>query len=274
MHGVMLMRKSFRVAVLGAGMLSLLVGAGAFAAESRLDSLIARLKGLDAAGRRAAVKSLSAADRKAMHAEFRALSPDAKKALRADLVRAQKARPAGKAPQGGVGTVQYDTGTPHSFRDNAGNVVGNRFNTGFGNPHTISLVTFNLNGTFSPFGTPVRVYGAPVGTAAPVLAGTTFFGTPNVGTNFQWNLPDIAGQNGTFLGGVQQSGSFSTINPTFVGINVDINNGGQGFHGMNINLSGSAFNPNATVAPGQPFNAIFRATGNNLPVELMGFDVQ
>ena len=44
------MRKSFRVAILGTGMLSLLMGANAFAAQ-RLDAFVARLKGLDAAGR-------------------------------------------------------------------------------------------------------------------------------------------------------------------------------------------------------------------------------
>jgi len=274
MHGVMLMRKTFRVAVLGTGMLSLLVGAGAFAAESRLDAFIARLKGADAAGRRQIAKSLSGSDRKALHAEYRALSPAAQKELRAGLAGARKAKASrGKSPKV-IGTVQYDTGTLFNLRDNFGQVVGNRFNTGFGNPHTISVVTFNLNGTFSPGGTPVRVYGAPVGTIAPVLAQTTFFGQPNVGTFFTWDLPNIVGHNGTFLAGVAQSGSFSTINTTFVGINVDVNNGGQGFHGMNINVGGSGFNPNATVAPGQPFNAVFRATGENLPVELMGFDVQ
>ena len=265
------MRKNLRVALLGTGMLSLLMGTSAFAAQS-LDSFVAKMRGLDAAGKKAAMKALSAADRKAMHAEFKALPASEKAAVNAALGRkkAGGSGKAGKAPKGGIGTVQYDTGTPHTLRDDAGNVVGNNFNTGFGNPHTISVVTFSMNGTFA--GTPVAVYGAPAGTVAPVLAQTTFAGLP-IGTLVTWNLPDIAGHNGQFLGGVQQSGSFSTINTTFVGVQMDVNNGGQGFHGMNINLGGSAYNPAATVG-GAPFNTIFRATGNNLPVELMGFDVQ
>jgi hypothetical protein len=266
------MRKNLRVALLGTGMLSLLMGTSAFAAQS-LDSFVAKMRGLDAAGKKAAMKALSAADRKAMHAEFKALPASEKAAVNAALGRkkAGGSGKVGKAPKGGIGTVQYDTGTPHTLRDDFGQVVGNNFNTGFGNPHTISVVTFSMNGTFG--GTPVRVYGAPAGTVAPVLAGTTFAGLP-IGTLVTWNLPDIAGHNGQFLGGVMQSGSFSTINTTFVGVQIDVNNDGiHGFHGMNINLGGSAYNPAATVG-GASFNTIFRATGNNLPVELMGFDVQ
>jgi hypothetical protein len=269
MHGVMLMRTNLRVAVLGTGMLSLLMAAGAMAAESRLQSFVAKLGGLDAAGKRAAMKALSAADRKAMHGEYKAMPAAEKKVVDAALGRGKAGGGKGRAPKA-IGTVAYDTGVGHSSRDDWGSVVGNRFNTGFGNPHTISVVTFQMNGTFAT--TPVRVYGAPVGTVAPVLAGTTFAGLPQ-GVLVTWNLPDIAGHVGTFLGGVEQSGSFSTIDSTFTGVDVDINNGGQGFHGMNINLGGSGFNPAATVT-GVPFNTIFRATGNNLPVELMNFDVQ
>lgn len=252
-------------------MLSMLMGAGAFAAESRLDALVARLKGMDTAGKRQALKALSNTERKQLHAEYRALSPEAKKALNATFGRGKAGNKATRGKLGGIGTVQYDTGTVHSFRDNTNAVAGNRFNTGFGNPHTISVITFQQVGAF--FTTPVRVYGAPVGTAAPVLAGTTFSALP-VGSLVQWDLPNIAGHNGTFLAGESQSGSSSSISTTFVALAVDVNNGGQGFHGMNINLNGSGFNPNATVAPGQPYNAIMRATGNNLPVELMNFDVQ
>jgi hypothetical protein len=265
------MRKSFRVAILGIGMLSLLMGASAFAGQ-RLDSFVAKMKGLDAAGRKAAMKALTKADRKALHAEYKALPASEKAAVNAALGRGKnRAGSRGKTPKV-VGTVQYDTGTPHFLRDNWGGVVGNNFNTGFGNPHTISVATFSMNGTFAF--TPVRIYNAPSGTFAPVLAGTTFAGLP-IGTLVQWDInPNIAGHNGQFLGGVQQSGSFSTIDSTFVGVQVDINNDGvHGFHAMNINLSGSGFNPNATVG-GAQFNTIFRATGENLPVELMGFDVQ
>jgi len=252
-------------------MLSLLVAAGAMAAESRLQSFVAKLSGLDAAGKRAAMKALTAADRKAMHMEYKAMPAAEKKVVDAALGRGKGGSGKGRSTKGVVGTVQYDNGVGHVFRDDWGGVVGNNFNSGFGNPHTISVVTFQMNGTFAT--TPVRVYGAPVGTAAPVLAGTTFAGLP-MGVPVTWNLPDIVGHNGQFLGGVKQSGSFSTIDSTFTGVDVDITAGPLGFHGMNINLGGSGFNPAATVAPGNSFNTIFRATGNNLPVELMNFDVQ
>jgi hypothetical protein len=252
-------------------MLSLLMGVSAFAAPTRLSDFVAKMKTADKAAKRQLLKSLTAADRKALHAEYKALPSSEKAAVNAALGRG-KATGRGKAPKGGVGTVQYDTGTPHTLRDNFGQVVGNNFNTGFGNPHTISVVTFFMNGTFG--GTPVRVYGAPAGTVAPILAQTTFSGLPCCHVPVTWNLPDVVGHNGQFLGGVMQSGSFSTINSTFVGVDVDVNNDGiHGFHGMNINLGGSGYNPAATVG-GAPFNTMFRATGNNLPVELMGFDVQ
>ena len=265
------MRKSFRVAILGTGILSLMMGANTFAAQS-LDSFVAKMKGMNLKSRQAAMKALTAAERKALHAEYRALPASEKAAVNAALGRKGQTRGGvkGKAPKGGVGTVQYDTGAPAGFRDNWGSVVGNNFNTGFGNPHTISLITFSMNGTFA--NTPVRLYGAPAGTVAPVIASTFFAGLP-IGQLVVWDVNPNLPHSGQFLGGVEQSGSFSSINTTFVGVQIDANNGGQGFHGMNINLSGNGYNPAAT-AGGGPFNTIFRATGNNLPVELMGFDVQ
>ena len=51
-------------------MLSLLMGAGAFAAQTRLDAFVAKIKGMDVQGRKAAMKALTPADRKALHAEL------------------------------------------------------------------------------------------------------------------------------------------------------------------------------------------------------------
>ncbi len=249
-------------------MLSFLVGAAVFAAESRLDSFVARLQGADAAGRKQIMKSLSPGDRKALHAEYKALSPAAKQQVRAVLAPGKaKASKAARGPKGGIGKVQYDTGVVHGFRDNSNQVVGNRFNTGFNNPHTISLVTCQPLGTFGSIA--MRVYDAPVGTVASVLASTTF-----PGPSCMWDLPNIVNHNASFLVGMLQSGSSNTISTTVAAIAVDVNNGGQGFHGMTIGINGSGFNPNPTVFPGQPYNAILRVSGFNLPVELMSFDVQ
>ena len=145
-------------------------------------------------------------------------------------------------------------------------MVGNQFNIGFGNPHNISVVTFSQAGSFGFV--PMRVYGAPVGTVAPILASTT-----NPGSPF-WTLqPPIVNHSGSFLVGLKQSGSIGMPMSSFVAVGVDVNPGPFGFHGMNINLNGSGFIPNATAA-GDPYNAILRVSGTNLPVELMGFDVQ
>ena len=247
-----------------AGALFLFMSAGAAVAGPNLDALVARLKGAaDAGGRRQIMKSLSDAERRQLHAEYRALSPDGKRAVDTALGRG-KAKPGGmkRVP---LGTVQYDTGTPHSLRDNSNQVVGNQFNVGFGNPHTISAVSFLPLGTFGSIA--LRVYDAPIGTVAAVLASTTFPGPP-----VTWD-PNIVNHNGSFLVGMLQSGSSTFPVSTVAAIAVDVNNGGFGFHGMNINLNGSGFIPNATVA-GQPYNAILRVSGGNLPVELMNVNVQ
>ena len=261
------MRRSLHVGVLATGMLSLLVGAGGAMAGSRLDALISRMKGADTAGRRQIMRSLSAGERKQLHAEYRALSPEGKQAADTALGRGmakseRKARGKGSFP-----TLQYDTGTPHAFRDNSSDVVGNQFNVGFGNPHSITVVTFQPAGTFGSIA--MRFYDGPVGTVAAVLGSGTFPGPATT-----WDLQNIIGHNGSFLIGMAQSGSSTVPSTTVAAIAVDVNNGGFGFHGMRIKLNGTGFHPNATVFPGLPYNAILRATGFNLPVELMNFDVQ
>jgi hypothetical protein len=251
-------------------MLSLLVAVGGAVAGSRLDALIARMKGADTPGRRQIMRSLSAGERKQLHAEYRALSPEAKQTADKALGRGKaKSERKGKGCAPCITTLQYDTGTPHAFRDNSSDVVGNQFNVGLQNPHTITAVSFLPAGTFGSVA--MRVYDAPVGTVAAVLASTTFPALPS--TLVTWDLPNIHGHNGSFLVGMLQSGSSTVPSTTVAAIAVDVNDGGFGFHGMNIKLNGSGFAPNATVFPGQRYNAIVRVSGS-LPVELMNFDVQ
>jgi len=74
------MRSNLPVAVLVTGMLSLLASAGAALAGSNLDALVARLNGAaDAGGRRQIMRSLSQAQRRLVHAEYQALSPEGKR---------------------------------------------------------------------------------------------------------------------------------------------------------------------------------------------------
>jgi len=255
------MPMSSRLAIGATGVLFLFVGVGVAVTGSNLDALVARLNGAaDAGGRRQIMRSLSQAERRLVHAEYKALSPEGKRVF--DTALGRKPKPGSKA-RVPLGTIQYDTGNPCACRDTTDDVAGNQFNVGFGNPHNITFVSFSQAAT--GFFTPMRIYDAPVGGMAPVLASTTFFG--NAGG--AWTLqPPIVNHSGSFLVGLSQSGSMASV----VAIAVDINNGGQGFHGMNIKLNGSGFVPNATAA-GQPYNAILRVSGLNLPVELMHFDV-
>ena len=251
-----------------AGALFLFMGGGAAVAGPTLDALVARLKGADAATRRQIMKSLSSAERKHVLTESRALSRDGKQAVTAALGR-RKANSDGmkRVP---LGTVQYDTGTPDFPPDDTNDVVGNQFNIGFGNPHNISVVFGSLAGSGSFLLLPLRVYGAPIGTVAPVLASTTLLGG---GGSFAWTLqPPIVNHSGSFLAGLKQTGSTITQS-SFVAVGIDHSPGPLGFHGMNIKLNGTGFIPDDTVAGG-PYNAILRVSGTNLPVELMSFGVQ
>ena len=233
-------------------------------------------------------RALPKAERRELIAEYGALTKTERAALKSGIPRGEevaKGRRAGLAELVGTGTVQYDTGVAHTAIPVIATSldVGNRFSTPFmGTPHSISKVTFQMDGFFFGSLAQVRVYGPPgAGTTAPVLfntiASSTMIGTPVVFT-----LPTaVTGLSGNFLIGILQD----TLGPTPTTTGpanpaVDINSGGQGFHGMSIvgtppttPTQGTGFNPAPTVAPGVPFNAIIRATGNNLPVELMSFTV-
>ena len=92
-------------------MLSLLMAATGFAASSKLDSFVARLKGADKAGRKAVMKSLTDADRKALHQEYRALSPEGKKAVDAALGRGKgRAKPVVFLVRGKLVSIGENTG--------------------------------------------------------------------------------------------------------------------------------------------------------------------
>jgi len=250
---------------ISAGALFLFMSAGAAVAGPHLDALVARLRGADAAARRQIMKALSGAERKQVVAEFRALSREGRQAVTTALGR-RKANSDGmkRVP---LGTVQYDTGSPDIPPDDTNDVVGNQFNIGFGNPHNISSVSWSQAGSFGFV--PVRVYGAPAGTVAPILASTTV-----LGSTFVWTLqPPIVNHSGSFLAGLKQTGTIFMPWSSFVAVGIDHTPGPFGFHGMNIKLNGTGFIPNDTVGGG-PYNAILRVSGTNLPVELMSFGVQ
>jgi hypothetical protein len=237
-----------------------------------LQAFLGRMKGASVKERVKAMKALSKAEKKQLHTEYRALSPEGKKAANEALGRGQKAKGrAAKTPKTNQGTIQYDTGVAHPFRTSTFKVTGNAFFGGaLRNTHTLTQVTAQAAGTFG--GTSIGVFGPPAGTFAPLI---DYFATQlQIGVPVVIPLTTPIAGTGVFEMGQSQSGSSTTPSSTFKAAAVDVNVGPQGFHGMTIYASGGGFNPNPTVFPGQPFSTIIRATGLLVPVELMNFNVQ
>lgn len=264
------------------------------AADVSFDEFFNEISSLDKQARTAVIRGLSNDERRSLHEQFRAL-PDAERAAAAEILlprlSANHAAPkAGRA----VATVQYDSGVAHPYRSNSSDVVGNAFNTGFADPHSLTTVTVQINGTF--FGPSIPIFGAPVGATAPLLTSVT--GPWNLHVPVAFPIPNaatpapITGHSGTFLAGIAQSGTLTVPDSTYTGVDVDINSAGFGFHGMSINAAGNGFNASPSVCLAGtvvttgtgttfsctggygPFNAIVRMTGNNLPVELMTFSAE
>ena len=266
-------RSVFGVVVLLVGSL---VGVSSVAAVD-IGDFVNRLETLEKAQRQEFVRSLTDVERRNLHEQYRALPSEIRAGYAQVLNGGHTAdKPAAKSTRV-VGTVQYDTGVANVNRVSNADVVGNRFNTGFVDPHSIATVTLQMGGVFS--GTNLSVFGAPAGSTAPVLTSALISGLP-VGalTPVVLGLP-VTGHSGTFMVGVDQSGTSTTPSTTFGHVAVDINDAGFGFHGMSIiQGGGGGYNASPMVlnaAGGQvPFNAILRTTGDNLPVELMRLGVE
>ncbi|REJ73859.1 MAG: hypothetical protein DWQ36_08395 [Acidobacteria bacterium] len=277
------------------------------------------------------LKGLSAQERSELKAQLGALSADQRTALRQQVRSSRRPEGASRrvaapesataAQRGSNPTLQYDTGVPHDFRvptvnvpaprgGRLGDLVGNYFDTGFGDPHTISQVQFQMNGVFT-FGQPQRGGSLTLIVAGPPSAGGqapiqfSVFSTASVGLN-TWTLSDsnLQGMSGPFVVVVSQSpnqtgSGYTPYSPSTTrnNIAVDVNSqgGGRGnaFHGITFTGGGGkrgptnfvyGANPSPTVpdvtpmggpdtgAP-LPFNAILRVIGPSLPVELMSFGV-
>ncbi|REK08665.1 MAG: hypothetical protein DWQ36_08390 [Acidobacteria bacterium] len=276
------------------------------------------------------LRGLSAQERSELRTQLGALSADQRTALRQEvrsarrpgaaarrLDRAASPENATAAQRGPNPTLQYDTGVPHVFRvprglqlrgGAPGELVGNYFDTGFGDPHTISQIQFQMNGvfTFAERGTSgsatVVVAGPPNGTGqAPVLYST--FRSAAVGLNtITVSDSSLQGMSGPFVVVVAQSANSSpytpyapatSVNNVAVDVNSDRGVLGNPFHGITFTGGGGKRGPTnfiygANLAPTVPdvtpmggpdtgaplpFNAIVRVIGPSLPVELMSFGV-
>jgi hypothetical protein len=200
-----------------------------------------------------------------------------------DLVKvggSARAVPPGRAPNV-VGTLTYDNDIPFS-RDGQSSVpVGNKFDNGVVDPHSIQKVTFRAAGCFQ---TPypqfrLSVFDAnPTGGTVMLLQGLSGGGACSSGQTSGGVLrtamlaPAIVGHVGPFIGAVFNTGFSPCAGNTAVGgtcegvaLSMGGTDPGMGFHAVRINGTMSS---NLGTK-----NAIFRATGDNLPVELMNFGV-
>lgn len=172
---------------------------------------------------------------------------------------------------GQQGTVTYDPGPPQDFFrsfDGTNRSIGNQFNTRNGNPLIPGPLSFVTAFPIAVGGDIiVTIWGAPVGTQAPVIVTASGGGAVNSTFNAVPVSPSVGS---SFLAG-QYIGTFGS-GPDQVGMRSGSING-QGFHAMQINfVGGTAGGTGFQTLPG--LNAMVRASGVIVPVELMSFDIE
>ena len=180
----------------------------------------------------------------------------------------------------GPGTIQYDTGV----FTNVGDIPMIPDNFSFGNqfqvavlPVTVTQITLfaaivdgSTTGTANAF---VTVFGPlnTAGTNAPSLTSSLVSLNANAMNTVALSQAFTGTGSGSFLAGVWnfQTGSTTASTPCAVDcVGFDNNVGPDGFRGMAIeDINGGNFTPITNA------NAILRATGTNLPVELMTFSI-
>jgi hypothetical protein len=204
-----------------------------------------------------------------------------KKSLRSRLpgAKGQPLRPvralAGPGRTLGVGTIQYDNDIPFS-RDGLGFGVGNRFNAGFQNPHSVASVSFRRGGAAN---TTAQVAIVPVPLTTVLGSGLLSGLPPSTAGSMVWVLPlqnPVVSHSGSFLAGLLNDYTGACAGNTMLGAPCDgvaltagTMDPGMGFHAVRIY---PVLGTSGVDIPSR--NAIFRVTGDNLPVELMGLSVE
>lgn len=188
-----------------------------------------------------------------------------------------------------VGTIQYDNDTPFNRSLTVNATVGNRFVAA--DPHSIASASFRLAQNYG--GSVMMTLWDVNGPSASVLFRTIVTGIPNSpSTSSVFNAsvaPPVVGHSGAFIGGIRNTAftgygcpSNSALGGTCDGVALTqgTSDPGFGFNAAYVQLTDGAFPPTQTIAAGtgSPIspaaNAIFRVTGDNLPVELMGFTAE
>lgn len=183
-----------------------------------------------------------------------------------------------------IGTITYDNNIP-TARDGTLNVpVGNLFVAPWVPPgaHSIAQVSFRLAACFTTPYVGARALVHDINpTAMTVMQLVAFSAGAGPGVNcnaaqlYTGMLPaPIMGHTGPFFAGILNTPFAGCAGNTMIGgtcEGVALSMGGvdpgMGFHGARVNGNGYV-----ALAPAR--NAIFRVTGDNLPVELMGFGVK
>lgn len=221
--------------------------------------------------------------------------PAARKAPEGSVGVPATVTPAVEGVPEAVGTITFDNNVPFQRDPQVDGLVGNRFVPGT-DPHTLTTVTFRVAGNYltsvvasvwQPGAGTVGVLRRWIVNGVP-SGGTATAGTvvAPVGTAGGTPTP-ITGHSGSFIAGIRNT-AYTGLGcaPPSIGLNstcdgVALTQGtstiGNGVNGVRIGFTSGAFLPTLTSFPssGVDFsqNAIMRATGDNLPVELMNFSI-
>lgn len=192
-----------------------------------------------------------------------------------------------------VGTIMYDNNTPFDRDGTLDGTVGNRFNDGVTDPHSIASVSFRIAGNYGTsvvmsIWDPNTVAGSASLMTRLIVTGLPDgrYGTVTGTTAVAPLAVPITGHSGSFIAGVRNTfyglcSGDSGLNSTCDGVALTAGVPPEGSigHAVRLNFVYSGFLPTVTTlsTSGVPFaggNAIFRATGDNLPVELMRLEVE
>jgi hypothetical protein len=206
--------------------------------------------------------------------------------------------PNGTFPEGS-GTISYDNNTPFARNGADGGTVGNLFNTA-PDPHGVASASFRMAGNYvsasATTGSIVMTIWDQEPASFMLLSrvnvtnapGVPYGGSANI-TMFTVMVPlaaPIAAHNGGFVGGLHNTeyggcAGNVALNSTCDGVALTMGgvDPGMGFHGFRVPFATANFVPTATTVAGTGtslgnVNAIFRVTGDNLPVELMSFGIE
>ncbi len=198
----------------------------------------------------------------------------------------------------GTGTITFDNNVPFQRDGQDDGLIGNRFNPA--GTHSINSVSFKVAGNYIAAGTVGSVVMTvwnvdSVAGNATVLQRQVVNGVPGIVFGGSGVITDatvqvplaapVLSHSGSFIAGVRNTfydgcGGNTNLNSSCDGVALTEGaaDPGSGFNAARLLFTGP-FNPTSVVTvnsvgaaiPGQ--NAIFRVSGDNLPVELMQFDV-